>query len=129
MTSVNSTPTNGVGSSAESLDVSFNGTVDLIKSEHITTARSSVRDPEILQALEDEIERDCEFLRSFLLAAQVIDEISPRSKDSIVGYGERLGCKVITAILRDRVSFVPFFQSYLCLRSVCMLTCSFCHCV
>lgn len=35
---------------------------------------------------------------------QVIDEISPRSRDSIIGFGERLGCKVMTAILRDRVS-------------------------
>jgi aspartokinase len=34
---------------------------------------------------------------------QVIDEISPRSKDSIIGFGEKLGCKIITAVLRDRV--------------------------
>ncbi|TCD68371.1 Aspartokinase [Steccherinum ochraceum] len=32
----------------------------------------------------------------------IIDEISPRSKDSIVGYGERLSCKIMAAILRDR---------------------------
>ena len=88
---------------------SFNGTVDLIKSEHVAAARASVRDPEILHALEEEIERDCESLRSFLLAAQVIDEISPRSKDSIVGYGERLGCKIIAAVLRDRVR-VSYFH-------------------
>ncbi|GJE93717.1 aspartate kinase [Phanerochaete sordida] len=81
---------------------SFNATVDLIRSEHITAARSTVRDPEILKELEAEIERDVDALRSFLFAAQVIDEISPRSKDSIVGFGERLGCKIITAVLRDR---------------------------
>jgi aspartokinase len=41
---------------------------------------------------------------------QVIDEISPRSKDSIVGFGEKLGCKIITAVLRDRVrSLRPLF--------------------
>jgi len=34
---------------------------------------------------------------------QVIDEISPRSKDSIVGFGEKLACKIIAAVLRDRV--------------------------
>lgn len=33
---------------------------------------------------------------------QFIDEISPRSKDSIVGLGERMSCKMMTAILRDR---------------------------
>jgi hypothetical protein len=37
---------------------------------------------------------------------QVIDEISPRSKDSIVGLGERLSCKMMTAVLRDQVGFI-----------------------
>lgn len=35
--------------------------------------------------------------------AQIIDEISPRSQDSIVGTGERLACKIVAAALRDRV--------------------------
>ena len=50
---------------------SFNATVDLILSEHLNAARSTVRDPEILKELEAEIERDCDQLRSFLFAAQV----------------------------------------------------------
>lgn len=33
---------------------------------------------------------------------QVINEISPRSKDTIVGLGERLACKIMTAVLRDQ---------------------------
>lgn len=33
----------------------------------------------------------------------MIDEISPRSRDSIIGFGERLGCKLVAAVLRDRV--------------------------
>ncbi|KZT00650.1 aspartate kinase [Laetiporus sulphureus 93-53] len=80
----------------------FNSTVDIIRSEHINAARSSVRDPDLLKELEAEIERDCDGLRSFLVATQVIDEISPRSRDSIIGYGERLACKVMAATLRDR---------------------------
>jgi aspartate kinase len=59
---------------------------------------------------EAEIDRDCDWLRSYLFAAQVrctlvsdhkfvcgyqaIDEISPHSQDSIVGFGERLGCNL-----------------------------------
>lgn len=61
-----------------------------------------MNDPDILKELEDEIDRDCDWLRGFLLAAQVIDEISPRSKDNIVGLGERLACKIVTAVLRDQ---------------------------
>jgi len=57
-----------------------------------------------LKELEQEIEKDCDGLRTFLFAAQVIDEVSPRSKDSIVGIGERMACKLIAAALRDRVS-------------------------
>lgn len=49
----------------------FNSTVDLIRSEHLAAARASVRDPEILKELEDEIERDCDWLREFLFAAKV----------------------------------------------------------
>ena len=49
----------------------YHVTVDLIRREHLIAARSSVRDPEILRELEEEIERDCEWLRNFLLAAKV----------------------------------------------------------
>ncbi|KAG2104413.1 Aspartate/glutamate/uridylate kinase [Suillus discolor] len=80
----------------------FNVTVDLIRSEHMDAAKASIQNTEILQELEAEIDRDCDWLRSFLFAAQVINEISPRSRDSIIGFGERLACKLMTAILRDQ---------------------------
>jgi aspartate kinase len=80
----------------------FNVTVDLIRSEHMNAAKASVKNPEILQELEAEIDQDCDWLRSFLFAAQVINEISPRSRDNIIGFGERLGCKLMTAVLRDQ---------------------------
>lgn len=76
--------------------------------EHLNAARHNVRDPDILVALEDEIERDCEWLRSFLFAAQVIGEISPRSQDTIVGLGERMSCKIMAAVLRDQASQWPY---------------------
>ncbi len=81
---------------------SFGATVDLIHSEHLTAACSLIRDQNLLKQLEAEVERDCEGLRTFLFAAQVIDEISPRSKDSIIGIGERMACKLIAAVLTDR---------------------------
>jgi len=43
---------------------------------------------------------------------QVIDEISPRSKDSIVGFGEKLGCKFIVAVLRDHVRSLGLYLSH-----------------
>jgi aspartate kinase len=81
----------------------FSATVELIRNEHVSAARANVRDKYILRELEAELERDCEALRGFLFATQIIDEISPRSRDSIVGFGERLGCKIMAAVLRDQV--------------------------
>lgn len=48
----------------------FNVTVDLVREQHIEAARASVHDPDILMELEEEIEKDCDWLRSFLFAAQ-----------------------------------------------------------
>jgi aspartate kinase len=98
----------------------FSATIDLIRQEHIDAAKESVRDPDILRELEAEIEKDCSWVKNFLFAAQVrgyrtsigisvtsecqvIDEISPRSKDTIIGLGESLACKFMTAVLRDQV--------------------------
>ncbi|KAJ7753789.1 Aspartate/glutamate/uridylate kinase [Mycena metata] len=96
------TPMTPLATSSEPLLPEFYATVDLIRQEHFNAARSSIKDTGILRELEAEIERDCEWLRSFLSASQVIDEISPRSKDTIVGLGERLACKFMTAVLRDQ---------------------------
>ncbi|KAH8829789.1 Aspartate/glutamate/uridylate kinase [Flagelloscypha sp. PMI_526] len=80
---------------------SFNVTVDVLRHEHVTAARLHVKNETILRELEDEIERDCDWLRGFLAAAKVIDEISLRSKDTIVGLGEQMACKLMTAVLQD----------------------------
>ncbi|PPR04771.1 hypothetical protein CVT24_007087 [Panaeolus cyanescens] len=96
------TPLNGSSRQASSKVPDFYKTVDLIRDEHLIAARGAISDPEILEEIEDEIENDCDWLRNFLVAAKIIDEISPRSRDSIIGLGERMACKVMTAILRDR---------------------------
>lgn len=49
----------------------FVKTINLLRGEHISAARASVRDPDILQELEAEIDRDCDWLRTFLFAAKV----------------------------------------------------------
>ena len=49
----------------------FLATVDLIRSEHVTAARSSITSLASLEDLEEEIAKDCDALRSFLVAIQV----------------------------------------------------------
>ncbi|ORE07264.1 aspartate kinase [Rhizopus microsporus var. microsporus] len=73
-----------------------------IRDDHINAARSVIKNPEILSALEDQLEKDCLKLKSFLEAAEIIEEISSRSKDIIVGMGEKLSCTIIAAVLKDR---------------------------
>lgn len=81
----------------------FDETVDQIKRDHIEAARKIITNsPEVLQEVEEDLEYDCERLRGFLRAAQIIEEISTRSKDTIMGVGERLACRIIAGALRDR---------------------------
>jgi len=55
----------------ENYEPPFFATVDLIRLEHVIAARSSINSTKILRDLEDEIEKDCDALRSFLMAVQV----------------------------------------------------------
>ncbi|RXK35655.1 aspartate kinase [Tremella mesenterica] len=99
----------------------FEETVDVLKKGHLDAARLAVRPGAMRDELEDEIERDCESLRSFLYAAQIIDEISPRSQDSIIGTGERLACKIVAAALRNKGVDCEF----VCLDSIVDATVTF----
>lgn len=67
------TPVNGLqGQSPAPEAPPFSKTVDVIKDEHVKAARKAVvNSEEILKDLEEEIERDCEGLRSFLYATSV----------------------------------------------------------
>lgn len=66
-------------------------------------AEELVQNTEIKDQLKQEIEHDCAKLKSFLEAAQIINEISPRSRDIIIGVGEKLSCRIVAAVLQDRV--------------------------
>ncbi|GAA5807316.1 hypothetical protein MFLAVUS_000674 [Mucor flavus] len=76
--------------------------VQEIRQDHLNAARAVIKNEDILRSLEAQLENECLKLRSFLEAAEIIDEISPRSKDIIVGMGETLSCTIVTAVLKDR---------------------------
>ncbi|KAK0555089.1 Aspartokinase [Tilletia horrida] len=80
----------------------FNLTVDRLLSDHLTAARKAItKNSELLSSVVAAIEEDCARLRDFLSAAQIIEEISPKSKDIIIGVGERLACRIVVGALRD----------------------------
>lgn len=80
----------------------YNATVDKIMMDHLEAARQAVtKNIEAREQLEREIVEDCEKLRDFLMAAKIIEEISPRSKDVIMSIGERLSCRIVVGSLID----------------------------
>lgn len=80
----------------------FEETIDVLLQEHLAAVGIAVRrDAELRKRLEADVRADCDRLRQFLLAAKIIEEISPRSKDIILSLGERLSCRLICASLLD----------------------------
>lgn len=80
---------------------SYYENVDNILREHLAAARAEIKDAKILEQLEMDITQDCEGLRDFLNAAKIIHEVSPRSRDVIMGIGEKLACRLVVAALLD----------------------------
>lgn len=80
----------------------YNDTVDRIMHDHIVAVREVVtKNVEARERLEHEIVDDCERLRDFLMAAKIIEEISPKSQDIIMSIGERLSCRIVVGALLD----------------------------
>lgn len=76
--------------------------VKQITADHMAAAERLVQDPVILEQLQEQIGKECRKLRSFLQAAEIIDEISLRSRDIIAGMGEILSCTIVQAVLQTR---------------------------
>ncbi|KAJ2910401.1 Aspartokinase [Coemansia aciculifera] len=73
-----------------------------ILDDHLAAAQENISDEHIKESLTDKLTDVCRRLKVFLEAAEVINEVSPKSKDIIVGTGEKLACEYIAAILQDK---------------------------
>ncbi|KAJ3117273.1 Aspartokinase [Phlyctochytrium bullatum] len=83
--------------------------VGMIESNHLKAVDEAISNPEIRSKIEAEVRADCQKLRSFMSAAEIIDEISPRSRDIIISNGEKLSARIFTSVLADqgvKASFV-----------------------
>ena len=49
------------------------------------------------------LQHECEQLRLFLGAAQVLGELSTKSHDAVIGVGEKLACHLLVHVLRSIV--------------------------
>ncbi|MBF0287636.1 MAG: aspartate kinase [SAR324 cluster bacterium] len=74
----------------------------LIEKVHFDIIENTIQSKELRQKISTDIHEELQHLKSFLEAIQVIQEISPRSQDLIVGTGERLSAQLLAGILQDQ---------------------------
>lgn len=79
----------------------FYEAIEAIRSDHTVEAKKRIKNETILNDLVEMINFECDTLEKFLTAAQVIDEISPRTMDSIMSVGEKLSCEFMAAMMND----------------------------
>lgn len=78
--------------------------VEEICSDHVAAADTFVRDPELCALLKADTEVECQLLIDYLDAAKRFNlEINSRAKDRVVSFGEKLSCRFMTCLLKDRV--------------------------
>ncbi|KAJ2081776.1 Aspartokinase [Coemansia sp. RSA 988] len=73
-----------------------------ILDDHLEAIRENIDNAAARDSLSKSLTDVCRRLRVFLEAAEVINEVSPKSKDIIVGTGEKLACEYVAAILQDK---------------------------
>lgn len=79
----------------------FSDSLEAIRESHLAAAREHIKSQEILASLEKDINRECNSVAAIISAARVIEEVSPRTLDSIISAGEKLSCQYMAALISD----------------------------
>jgi aspartate kinase len=73
--------------------------------DHAEAGDTYVHDPQLREALKAETETECQLLIEYLEAAKRFKlECNSRAKDRVVSFGEKLSCRFMACVLKDRVS-------------------------
>ncbi|KAI2463390.1 aspartate kinase [Annulohypoxylon bovei var. microspora] len=74
-----------------------------ICNEHILAVHTFVKNPDLQRALASDIKDDCQELIDYIIAAKRFNlEVNARSKDRVVSFGEKLSCRFMAYLLKDR---------------------------
>ncbi|KAI1632831.1 aspartate kinase [Biscogniauxia mediterranea] len=74
-----------------------------ICSEHLLAVQDFIRDPEIQKHVSGGIQDDCQELIDYIIASKRFNlEVNARSKDRVISFGEKLSCRYMAAMLKDR---------------------------
>ena len=72
--------------------------------DHVQAGDDFVRDPGLKAQFREDTEKECQLLTEYLDAAKRFKlEINSRAKDRVVSFGEKLSCRFMTILLKDRV--------------------------
>ena len=74
-----------------------------IRQRHLDMIHTLIQNATVRQMLCHEIERILDELRSILFGVHLIKDLSPKSEAAIVGYGERMSSRIVTAALPGAV--------------------------
>ncbi|RYP60028.1 hypothetical protein DL770_010084 [Monosporascus sp. CRB-9-2] len=74
-----------------------------ICNEHVYAVQSFIKNSDIQMKVSKDIEDDCQELIDYVIAAKRFNlEVNARSKDRVVSFGEKLSCRFMAAMLKDR---------------------------
>jgi aspartate kinase len=101
----------------ETLASDYERLVKVICEDHVAAAKSNILDEHLRLKLVGEIEGECKEILDYRMAAERWHlEIDSRAKDRLVSFGEKLSCRFVATLLRDRVSYLRFLSAWLYLQ-------------
>jgi len=75
--------------------------VEDVRKRHVDSAQIAIDNEEVLDRVVRTIESKCDDLKNILLGIAHIGELTPRSKDLVIGYGERFSAPILQGVLED----------------------------
>jgi len=75
--------------------------IDELKNLHLNLAEKTIQNKEILKDLTLELKSLIEELKETLFSIARLKELTPRSEDFILSFGEKLSCAIICAVAKD----------------------------
>ncbi|KAH7071840.1 aspartate kinase [Paraphoma chrysanthemicola] len=89
---------------ASSGDAGFEDVIETIKQDHLRAVEQVVDHSagDVLHEVQIQIKKDCARLISLLHATRVLREVSGRTTDRVLVFGEGLACRVVAAALKSK---------------------------
>jgi len=75
--------------------------IEEVRDRHLTTASELLDGTELLHGVEREIEERIEEIEKLARSVSTLGELTPRTQDSIVSFGERLSSVIVAAAMRE----------------------------